>query len=91
MRPCDVSARPPIPVATAEVTTRWGLRRCRAANAATTSKIASAEPTSWKWVSSLVVPWTVDSASASKVNALTADAFTESGSAASATIETTAG
>ena len=59
--PCDVSTVPD-PTATGVATSEVIPNACRPAQAPTMSTMESMAPTSWKWTSSTVVPWTVASA-----------------------------
>ena len=57
----------PVPVGTGEATIWSTPNRSQPTAVPTMSAIESAAPTSWKWTCSIAVPWTLASASASRV------------------------
>ena len=65
----------PEPVGTGEATSRSTPSRSQPTAVPTMSAIESAAPTSWKWTFSIVVPWTLASASASRVKIRRARSF----------------
>src|SRR5437899_2444257 len=58
----------PVPTFSGEATTRSACSQVRPTTPPTTSTMESTAPTSWKWTSAGLVPWTEASASASRRN-----------------------
>ena len=73
-RPWAISTKPP-PVGTGEQTSRSRPSKSSPIALPTTSAIESTAPTSWKWTFSIVVPWTLASASPSRVKMRLARSF----------------